>query len=108
MRDWDQLSKEIIHWIKQYAEGNQITSLIVGVSGGIDSAVTSTLCAKTGLDTIALNMPIHQDASQYGLSNLHIGWLRSNWKNVDSLTIDLSRTYDQFVDGLQDLSLIHI
>jgi len=57
------------------------------------------------LDTIALNMPIHQDASQYGLSNLHIGWLRSNWENVDSLTIDLSRTYDQFVDGLRDHGL---
>jgi NAD+ synthase len=50
-------------------------------------------------------MPIHQDASQYGLSNLHIGWLRSNWENVDSLTIDLSRTYDQFVDGLRDHGL---
>ena len=105
MADWHELGNGIADWIRDYADGNGITTLVVGVSGGIDSAVTSTLCAKTGLETIALNMPIHQDASQYGLSNLHIGWLRSNWKNVDSLTIDLSRTYDQFVDGLHDHGL---
>ena len=93
MQDWGQLSKEIVHWIKQYAEGNQITSLIVGVSGGIDSAVTSTLCAKTGLNTIVLNMPIHQDTSQYDLSNRHIDWLQSNWGNVESHIIDLSETF---------------
>ena len=96
MQDWDQLSKEIVHWIKQYAESNQITSLIVGVSGGIDSAVTSTLCAKTGLNTIVLNMPIHQDTSQYDLSNRHIDWLRSNWGNVESHIIDLSETFTTF------------
>jgi len=93
MQDWGQLSKEIAHWIKEYAEDNQITSLIVGVSGGIDSAVTSTLCAKTGLNTIVLNMPIHQDISQYNLSNRHIDWLRSNWENVESHIIDLSETF---------------
>ena len=93
MQDWGQLSKEIAHWIKEYAEDNQITSLIVGVSGGIDSAVTSTLCAKTGLNTIVLNMPIHQDTSQYNLSNRHIDWLRSNWENVESHIIDLSETF---------------
>ena len=93
MQDWDQLSKEIAHWIKEYAQDNQITSLIVGVSGGIDSAVTSTLCAKTGLNTIVLNMPIHQDTSQYNLSNRHIEWLRSNWENVKSHIIDLSETF---------------
>ena len=70
MADWHELGNGIADWIRDYADGNGITTLVVGVSGGIDSAVTSTLCAKTGLETIALNMPIHQDASQYGLSNL--------------------------------------
>ena len=102
MQDWGQLSKEIVHWIKQYAESNQITSLIVGVSGGIDSAVTSTLCAKTGLNTIVLNMPIHQETSQFNLSNRHIEWLKSNWENVDSHTIDLSNTYDLYSNELHN------
>ena len=54
------LGNEITEWILDYANSNGITTLVVGVSGGIDSAVTSTLCAKTGLNTLALNMPIHQ------------------------------------------------
>jgi len=64
MEDWHELGNEIADWLKEYADSNQITALVVGVSGGIDSAVTSTLCAKTGLKTIVLNMPIHQGASQ--------------------------------------------
>jgi len=105
MQDWGQLSKEITHWIKEYAESNQITSLIVGVSGGIDSAVTSTLCAKTGLNTIVLNMPIHQEILQYDLSNLHIEWLKSNWENVDNHTIDLTRTFDLYANELSNHSI---
>jgi NAD+ synthase len=100
--DWGRLCEEITLWIKEYAESNQITSLIVGVSGGIDSAVTSTLCAKTGLNTIVLNMPIHQETSQFNLSNRHIEWLKSNWENVDSHTIDLSNTYDLYSNELHN------
>ncbi len=105
MEDWHELGNEIADWLKEYADSNQITSLVVGVSGGIDSAVTSTLCAKTGLKTIVLNMPIHQETSQYDLSNMHIGWLKSNWENVDSHTIDLTRTYDLYADELQNHNL---
>ena len=105
MEDWHELGNEIADWLKEYAVSNQITALVVGVSGGIDSAVTSTLCAKTGLKTIVLNMPIHQETSQYDLSNMHIGWLKSNWENVDSHTIDLTRTYDLYADELQNHNL---
>jgi len=105
MENWHELGNEIADWLKEYADSNQITALVVGVSGGIDSAVTSTLCAKTGLKTIVLNMPIHQETSQYDLSNMHIGWLKSNWENVDSHTIDLTRTYDLYVDELQNHNL---
>jgi len=105
MGDWHELGNEIADWLKEYADSNQITALVVGVSGGIDSAVTSTLCAKTGLKTIVLNMPIHQETSQYDLSNMHIGWLKSNWENVDSHTIDLTRTYDLYADELQNHNL---
>ena len=105
MDDWHELGNEIADWLKEYADSNQITALVVGVSGGIDSAVASTLCAKTGLKTIVLNMPIHQETSQYDLSNMHIGWLKSNWENVDSHTIDLTRTYDLYADELQNHNL---
>jgi NAD+ synthase len=105
MEDWHELGNEIAVWLREYADSNRITALVVGVSGGIDSSVTSALCAKTGLKTIVLNMPIHQETSQYGLSNQHIGWLKSNWENVDSHTIDLTRTFDLYSNELSNHSL---
>ena len=105
MEDWHELGNEIAVWLKDYADSNRITALVVGVSGGIDSAVTSALCAKTGLKTIVLNMPIHQEILQYDLSNLHIEWLKSNWENVDSHTIDLTRTFDLYANELSNHSL---
>ncbi|MBR79404.1 MAG: NAD(+) synthase [Euryarchaeota archaeon] len=101
MNDLSILAGEITEWIRKYADSNSIQKLIVGVSGGIDSAVTSTLSAMTGLDTIVLNMPIHQDRSQYDLSNRHILWLESNWENVEGRLVDLSETFDKFNDELQ-------
>jgi NAD+ synthase len=88
------LSEDISNWILNYAKNNNISCLVVGVSGGIDSAVTSTLCAKTGLRTIVVNMPIHQNDSEYNLSNQHMMWLRENWDNVESHVINLSETFD--------------
>ncbi len=93
---YQDLANDITHWIKNYAESNCISTLVIGVSGGIDSAVTSTLSAKTGLPTIVLNMPIHQDPEQYELSNKHISWLESNFDNVEGRLVDLTRTYDVF------------
>ena len=102
MSDWDYLADDISNWILKYAENNKISSLVVGVSGGIDSAVVSTLCAKTGLTTVVVNMPIKQDKSQYNLSNQHIDWLVSKWNNVESQIIDLSETYDTLYSKLAD------
>ena len=94
MSKWKNLSEDISNWILNYANSNNISTLVVGVSGGIDSAVTSTLCAKTGLKTLVINMPIHQNDSEYNLSNQHMMWLRSNWDNVESHIINLSETFD--------------
>ncbi len=94
MSKWKNLSEDISNWILDYANSNNISTLVVGVSGGIDSAVTSTLCAKTGLRTLVINMPIHQNDSEYNLSNQHMMWLRSNWDNVESHIINLSKTFD--------------
>lgn len=110
MQDWNEIGTDISNWILDYASSNGISRLVVGVSGGIDSAVTSTLCARTGLGTMVLNMPIHQkDSPQYDLSNQHIEWLTSNWENVESHIIDLSETFDSFGKDMNsnfsDLSL---
>ena len=106
MINWSELADEITAWISDYAESNGITTLVIGVSGGIDSAVTSTLSAKTGLPTIVLNMPIHQNPNQYELSNTHISWLESNFDNVEGRLVDLTGTYDKFNQEMkeQDLS----
>ena len=105
---YQDLANDITHWIKNYAESNCISTLVIGVSGGIDSAVTSTLSAKTGLPTIVLNMPINQDPEQYELSNKHIYWLESNFDNVEGRLVDLTGTYDVFNQQMKehDLSLL--
>lgn len=94
MKSYSELAGRIVKWISDYAKENEISTLVIGVSGGVDSAVTSTLCAETGLRTIALSMPIHQLKSQNDLSLLHCNWLKSNWNNVETDIIDLSETFN--------------
>lgn len=91
MVDWGKVANDISDWISDYAHRNSLETLVVGVSGGVDSAVTSTLSAMTGIRTIVVNMPIHQDEGQYEISNLHIEWLLSKWENVEKSKIDSSR-----------------
>ena len=105
--NWRNVAEDISEWIGDYANKNGIEALVVGVSGGVDSAVTSTLSAMTGIDTIVLNMPIHQDRGQFDLSDRHIEWLKSKWGNVSGEVLDLSSTYDEFcseMEGLSELS----
>ena len=75
-------------------------SLVIGVSGGIDSSVTSTLCAMTGLKTIALCMPIKQIPSQHDLSLKHKEWLEEKFKNVETYTIELDEVFKSFKSKL--------
>jgi len=90
------LTTTITAWIYEYAQENKINSLVVGVSGGIDSAVVSTLCAKTGLPTILVNMPILQRVGQIDRAMNHINWLADNHDNVSSMVINLDKTYDLY------------
>ena len=99
------LADEITAWIGDYARDNGISTLVIGVSGGIDSAVTSTLSARTGLATIVLNMPIHQAPGQYELSKRHIAWLEENFDNVEGRLVDLTGTYDSFLAEMADAGL---
>lgn len=99
----------IVDWIKNYATENNIESLVVGVSGGIDSAVTSTLCAYTGIKTFCVAMPIQQDSNQENRADAHISNLKSRFTNVTGIKFDLTETYQTFRNTvnpyLNDLSL---
>jgi len=90
----------IVNWLIDYSKNSGLNGFVVGVSGGIDSAVTSTLCAKTGLNTIVLNMPIHQNSIQFSRSNEHINWLKNNFENVKSHEINLTDVYHSFSNAL--------
>ena len=90
------LENEIVEWIKNYTTQYKISSLVIGVSGGIDSAVSSTLAAKTGIPTYAIGMPIHQNEEQENLSDTHLEWLCSNFDNVIINKFDLTRIFDNF------------
>jgi len=89
----EQVTQFIVNWLMDYRRESGLKGFVVGVSGGIDSAVTSTLCAKTGAPVIALNMPIRQDLNQFSLATAHIDWLKKGFANVESLTVDLSAAF---------------
>lgn len=88
--------ERISNWIKDYAEKHNIESLVVGVSGGIDSAVVSTLCALTGIQTYVLSMPIRQKQEQHNLSVDHCVKLLNRFPNVHWETVDLTETFESF------------
>ncbi|WP_299366442.1 NAD(+) synthase [Winogradskyella sp.] len=86
----------IINWLKDYATTARVNGFVVGVSGGIDSAVTSTLCAKTGLDLLCLEMPIHQAASHVSRAQEHIEQLKNRFSNVSDARVDLTPVFEEF------------
>lgn len=90
----------IVGWLKEYATNAKMKGFTVGISGGIDSAVTSALCAKTGLELLCLEMPIHQAPTQVSRALNHIEWLKNNFKSVESHTLNLTPVFDSFVDSL--------
>ena len=94
LKEFDYL--KIVDWIKNYTI-NENMNLIIGISGGIDSAVTSTLCALTNLKTYVVSLPISQNKEQLILAKKHISWLKEKYKNVESLEIDLTDTFNTFV-----------
>lgn len=97
-------NKEVIHhivdWLKNYIQQSGTHGFVIGISGGIDSAVTSTLCALTGHRVILLNLPIKQFKTEFDRSNEHINWLKENFKNVESDTVELSEVLNAFETAL--------
>ena len=102
IENYSELKSSIVTWIKDYADKNKIKSLVIGVSGGIDSAVVSALCAETGLPTYVLGMPIHQKEDQENLSDVHLDWLTLKYTNVTRLKFDLTNTFDTFVSVIDE------
>ena len=105
-------SKKVLfikNWISNYIDSmpTKAESLVIGISGGIDSSVSSTLSAMTGLRTIVLSMPIKQKSNQHDLSQKHLEWLKSNFKNVEGHTIKLDNLFDEFKSSLSNFDNEH-
>lgn len=90
------LHQKISNWLLDYLQNNKLESFIIGISGGIDSALTSTLCAQTGKSTIVLSMPIYQSSDHLDRAHNHIKWLKSTYSNVQSFEYDLTQTFETF------------
>ena len=88
--------QEIIDWIREYSETNGNLKLVVGVSGGVDSALVSTLCAMTGIDTHVVSMPLHQKENQLSLAKQHIEWLKTKFNNVYTHEHDLTESFEHY------------
>jgi NAD+ synthase len=86
----DKIIDYIVNWLKDYCDNAGMNGFVAGVSGGIDSAVTSTLCAKTGKNVTVLNMPIYQAEDQVTRAMKHITWLKNQFANVNSRTVNLT------------------
>ncbi len=90
----------ILSWLNAYVEKSSTKGFVVGVSGGIDSAVTSTLGARTGLPLLCVEMPIHQPENQVTRAHEHINWLMDNYSNVERVEVKLTDVFDGFVAAL--------
>ena len=99
----------ISNWIKNYVESmpSKAESLVIGVSGGIDSSVSSTLSAMTGLKTIVLSMPIKQKSTQHDLSLKHQEWLIKKFKNVEAHTLNLDKLFESFENSMKKFENDH-
>ena len=108
MQTLDRINK-IKNWIESYCKSmpKEESSLVIGISGGIDSSVTSTLCALTGKKTIVLSMPINQIKEQQDLSLKHQKWLKSKFKNVESHLVTLDNVFESFKNSLSEFNNEH-
>ena len=100
MKNPEKVVEHIVEWLNSYALESNMKGFVVGVSGGIDSAVTSTLCALSGRPVIALEMPIHQGSNQVNRAKEHLEWLTAKFANVHSNTIQLTGLFEAFKEVL--------
>ena len=91
------VAEHIIGWLSDYIEQTEIKGMVIGISGGIDSAVVSALCARTGKLVLCLEMPIHQAHNQVSRGKRHIEFLKERYPNVKSLEVELTSVFEEFV-----------
>lgn len=96
------INDHIVSWLGNYAANAKAKGFVVGISGGIDSALTSTLCAQTGLPTLCVEMPIHQAESHVTRAKEHIKWLSEKYSNVSGVDIDLTSTFTHFKEQVPE------
>jgi NAD+ synthase len=99
--------EHIVNWLNSYCENSGMDGFIIGISGGIDSAVTSTLCAKTGRKVIVVSMPIHQKADQLSRANEHMKWLENEFPKVKTIEIDLTNSFNSLKSSLPLNTQVH-
>ena len=107
----EKVAEYIINWLKEYATNAKTNGFVVGVSGGIDSALTTTICAKTGLPTLCVEMPIHQAESQVSRAEEHILQLKKRFENVSEVRVNLTSTFEDFknvVPGIEDSTKLNL
>lgn len=92
----EKVNTQIVEWLKSYAENSKVNGFVIGISGGVDSAVTSTLCAQTGLNVLCVEMPIHQTPSHVSRAKEHIEQLKSRFPNVTNTVADLTSVFETF------------
>ncbi len=100
----EKVNTHIVNWLKTYAENAKVNGFVIGISGGIDSAVTSTLCAQTGLKVLCVEMPIHQAQSHVTRGREHIEQLKKRFPNVSSIEADLTSVFETFKTVVPDVS----
>lgn len=99
--------EHITQWLKSYADRSGVKGFVVGISGGIDSAVTSALCARTGKKVICVNMPIHQRSAEKDRGHEHINWLKSNYETVSGVEVNLTDTFESLRNVLPENAADH-
>ncbi|WP_418602928.1 NAD(+) synthase [Hwangdonia sp.] len=92
----EKVVNHIVNWLKDYATNAGVNGFVIGISGGIDSAVTSILCAKTGLNVLCVEMPIHQAESHVTRAQEHIAQLKQRFNNVDDTRTNLTPVFETF------------
>ena len=98
----EKVNDYIVQWLKEYATTAKVNGFVIGISGGIDSALTSILCAQTGLKVLCVEMPIHQAKSEVSRGREHIKTLKDCFSNVSNIEVDLSATFDAFKTSVPD------
>lgn len=93
----EKIIERIVSWLRDYAGKARVNGYVIGISGGVDSAVVSTLCAMTGLDTLVLELPIRQKKEEVDRALEHISFLKSKFSNVRSMSVDLTSSFETFL-----------